>query len=58
MSELVKSIGEIFSNRIFKIPDYQRGYAWREQHWDDLWQDLELLPKGRNHFTGILILNK
>lgn len=58
MSELVKSIGEVFSNRVFKVPDYQRGYAWRDQQWDDLWQDLELLPQGRNHFTGTLVIKK
>ena len=44
MAELVKSIQEIFSNRSFQIPDYQRGYAWKEKQWNDLWQDLELLP--------------
>lgn len=57
MAELVKSISEIFSNRSFRIPDYQRGYAWKkEKQLNDLWQDLELLPSNRDHFTGTLVL--
>lgn len=57
MAELVKSISEVFSNRSFRIPDYQRGYAWRkEKQLNDLWQDLELLPNNRDHFTGTLVL--
>lgn len=57
MTELVKSIGEIFSNRSFRIPDYQRGYAWRkDKQLNDIWQDLELLPNNRDHFTGTLVL--
>jgi len=57
MAELVKSISEIFSNRSFRIPDYQRGYAWKkEKQLIDLWQDLELLPNNRDHFTGTLVL--
>ena len=57
MAELVKSISEIFSNRSFRIPDYQRGYAWKtEKQLQDLWQDLELLPENRDHFTGTLVL--
>jgi NTP pyrophosphatase (non-canonical NTP hydrolase) len=50
------SIEEVFQGRIFKIPDYQRGYAWERKHWTDLTQDLELLPNGRQHFTGTLVL--
>jgi hypothetical protein len=56
MPDLAKSIGEIFSNRSFQIPDYQRGYAWKDKQWNDLWQDLELLPLKRDHFTGTLVL--
>jgi uncharacterized protein with ParB-like and HNH nuclease domain len=56
MPDMVKTIGEIFSNQVFRIPDYQRGYAWEEKQWDDLLEDLELLPDGRSHFTGTLVL--
>lgn len=56
MAELVKSLADIFSASVFFVPDYQRGYAWSEKQWGDLIQDIELLPEGRNHFTGTLIL--
>jgi len=38
------------------IPDCQRGYAREQRQWDDLLQNLELLPPGKSHFTGTLIL--
>ena len=52
MPDMVKSISEIFANQVFRVPDYQRGYSWEEKQWNDLVEDLELLPEGRNHFTG------
>ena len=56
MNQDLVSIGTIFANNFFTIPDYQRGYAWELRQWDDLLQDLELLPVGKSHFTGTLIL--
>ena len=38
MADLVQSMSEIFSNRVFTIPDYQRGYAWDKKQWNDLTQ--------------------
>jgi uncharacterized protein with ParB-like and HNH nuclease domain len=52
----LSSLEDVFHGRLFKIPDYQRGYAWEKKNWDDLKQDLELLTIGRNHFTGTLVL--
>lgn len=56
MADIVKSISEIFSNQIFRVPDYQRGYSWEEKQWNDLLEDLEVLKKDHNHFTGTLVL--
>lgn len=56
MFQRLEPIDTIFSNHFFTIPDYQRGYAWEKRQWDDLLQDLELLPRGKSHFTGTLIL--
>jgi len=58
MPDMVKTISDIFSNQVFHIPDYQRGYAWEEKQWNDLLEDLELLPVERNHFTGTLVLSR
>ena len=36
----LKNIQEIFNNRSFRIPDYQRGYAWKRKQLDDIWQEV------------------
>ena len=46
----------MFRTRVFLISDYQRGYAWEKQHVSDLIDDLVLLPPGREHFFGTLVL--
>ena len=56
MPDMVKRISQIFADQVFHVPDYQRGYAWEQRQWNDLLEDLELLPEGRNHFTGTLVL--
>jgi hypothetical protein len=56
MSDMVKRISQIFADQVFHVPDYQRGYAWEKRQWDDLLEDLDLLPAGRTHFTGTLVL--
>jgi len=37
VNELV-SFKNIFKDRIFKIPDYQRGYAWTTRQLKDFWE--------------------
>lgn len=48
----------IFKEKIFRIPDYQRGYAWQEEQFRAFWEDLVNLPEGRSHYTGVLTLRK
>ena len=55
MNELV-SFKNIFKDRIFKIPDYQRGYAWTTRQLKDFWEDVVNLPPDRFHYTGLLSL--
>ena len=59
----LKSIHEIFTNRILRIPAYQRGYAWTNNksikvdnkeplknmkgQLKDLWDDLINIPEGK-----------
>lgn len=57
MQEL-ESLQNIFKNRIFKIPDYQRGYAWTTRQLKDFWEDVVNLPLDRFHYTGLLSLKK
>jgi len=51
------TIAKFFSNRLLFIPNYQRGYAWEETQWEDFIQDLELLTKNKEHFTGMVVLH-
>jgi hypothetical protein len=57
MNEL-ESLKSIFKDRLFKVPDYQRGYAWTTRQLKDFWEDLVNLPSDRYHYTGLLSLKK
>lgn len=50
------SISKIFTERLLRIPDYQRGYAWSEKQLKDYWTDLIQLESGKNHYIGVLTL--
>ena len=49
---------ELFTNKLYKIPDYQRGYAWEEQQLKDFIQDIDALvdEKVGNHYTGTIVI--
>jgi hypothetical protein len=55
--ENLHTVSNVFSDRIFHVPDYQRGYAWEEKQCQDFVEDLELLGPSTNHFMGLLILH-
>lgn len=54
--EQLMSISKIFSEKIFRIPDYQRGYAWTLKEIEDFWGDLCRLEDKKNHYVGVLTL--
>ena len=54
---------ELFANTAFRIPRYQRGYAWGEKQWSDLWDDIMEIEKNsegelRRHYTGTIALKE
>src|SRR5256885_3389521 len=53
-----KSLDSLFKEKIFRIPDYQRGYAWQREQLKDFWEDLINLSDTRSHYTGVLTLNQ
>lgn len=48
------SLQEIFNQKIFRIPDFQRGYSWEEKQLEEFWEDIENLKLDRVHYTGLL----
>ncbi len=52
------SLSQLFDKKIFRIPDYQRGYAWGESQLNDFWDDLINLGEDRSHYTGMLSLKE
>ena len=57
MANALQSLAEIFNKRLFRIPDYQRGYAWGRRQWEDFWADLERTARTqRTHYCGQLTL--
>lgn len=53
-----KPLDSLFKEKLFRIPDYQRGYAWGREQLDAFWEDLVNLPDGRAHYTGVLTLKE
>ena len=56
MANELQSLSVLFQNRLFRIPDYQRGYAWKHEQLADFWEDLLNLHEDRYHYTGLLSL--
>lgn len=57
MSDL-KTLKELFGERIYKIPDYQRGYIWDDQQLYDFWEDLLNINDTPYHYMGVLSLKE
>jgi uncharacterized protein DUF262/uncharacterized protein DUF1524 len=53
-----KALDSLFKQKIFRIPDYQRGYAWQTEQLKAFWDDLVNLAEGRSHYTGVLTLKQ
>ncbi|MBI5085463.1 MAG: DUF262 domain-containing protein, partial [Acidobacteria bacterium] len=51
---------DIFSNgRLYRVPAYQRDYSWGEEHWEDLWSDIEALEESDlQHYMGAIVLQE
>jgi uncharacterized protein with ParB-like and HNH nuclease domain len=52
----LKSLDDIFAKKLFRIPDYQRGYAWGTKQLIEFWDDLISLSSDRFHYTGVLTI--
>ncbi len=56
------NLTDLFNTRIFRIPDYQRGYAWGDKQLNELWDDLDEIPtiddEVKKHYTGTIYLEE
>lgn len=55
------TLPHIFENRLFTIPDYQRGYAWEKKQVEELLKDIDHLMNdgvALCHYTGTLVLSR
>ena len=55
------NLQELLSNgRIYEVPPYQRDYSWDEEHWEDLWLDIQDLEANREeqHYMGAVVFQK
>ena len=49
------SLSDIIEGRYFRVPDYQRGYAWGARQLEEFWEDLQAVMKsGGKHYTGAI----
>lgn len=58
MEQQLYSLSKLFTERLYRIPDYQRGYAWTEKQLKDFWGDLKQLEQDKNHYLGVLTLEQ
>lgn len=53
------SFSELLGNgRLYQVPPYQRDYSWREENWEDLWNDILDLRREeeKQHYMGALVV--
>ena len=57
-----KNLRGLFNGRAFRIPDYQRGYAWDDKQLNELWEDLEQIASEsgelKKHYMGTIYLER
>jgi len=51
------NVEKFFAGKLFRVPNYQRDYAWDTDNVDDLFEDiLESIETQTNHYIGTFIL--
>ncbi len=53
------TLNDIVAEGIFRVPDYQRGYAWTERQLEEFWEDVSAVAEsGRSHYTGAITVER
>lgn len=49
------TLRDILEDRYFRVPDYQRGFAWGNRQLQEFWEDLcAVMQSGCRHYTGAI----
>jgi uncharacterized protein with ParB-like and HNH nuclease domain len=50
--------GLVGNGKIYRVPIFQRDYAWKEENWEDLWTDILNLYQDpdSSHYMGAIVL--
>lgn len=53
-----ENLNDILANsKIYKVLLYQRDYAWDEDNWEDLWNDIvEIYERDQRHYMGAIVI--
>lgn len=53
------TVEEVRNSYAFVIPEFQRGYAWNEEQWKALWDDVASIAtrSGKDHYGGSIMLS-
>ncbi len=53
-----EDLKELLSNgKSYSVPPYQRDYSWKQEHWEDLWEDLMNAETNReDHYMGSVVV--
>ena len=53
----IVNLNDLFSGRLFRIPQYQRAYSWGSKQRKDLFEDIKksYAASGRNHFMDTIV---
>lgn len=58
MATTLYTLSKLFTDRFYRVPDYQRGYAWTQKHLQDFWSDLYELEEDKKHYAGVITLEE
>jgi uncharacterized protein with ParB-like and HNH nuclease domain len=53
------TLSDVIGNgKIYRVPIYQRDYSWKDEHWEDLWNDiLNILQfDEQRHYMGSIVV--
>ena len=54
-----RTLRELLGNSVeYKVPSFQRDYAWGPEEWADLWDDISALEDGTQHYMGYVVLKE